>query len=198
MESNMSIVLATMLNAIVPSFNVSEISKLTHKYRQKQDVAALEYARNHSNTYILFLFPMAGQKDDQGVREIAQAYGKIIHSKKFYLSEKAAVNFFKLIYKGHGRHKGEWLGTRENNFMGAHLAVKERFPDTQIPLRVYLFECDSLFTLQKCKFKLRKYLRLGRESIHANDTHEETMKIAKVLFGDHAEDTLEQWNRFSI
>lgn len=187
----MSVIFAAMLNVFVPSLNTQHITKLSQRHQQIKDFIALEYCKNHANTYILIVFPMANKENDHMIRSIANDFGKIIHSKKFYLSENEALNFLKLVYKGHGRHSGHWLGSPENNFKGARQAVKERFSNPKIPLRIYLYETKNLSVVQKCKLMLRKYIGMSREPVHANDTHEETIKIAKVMFDKNASELLE-------
>src|SRR5581483_9116863 len=171
-------ILATLLNICVPSFNSNQLATLKYTFEKKRNAFALEYCKAHQNTYILMVFPMANIEDDATIQEIANTYGNIIHTKKLYLSTENAMNFLKLIYLGHGKHLGRWLGTPENNFKGARIAVKQRFSPKDMPLRIYVYESESLFAVQKCKSALRKYIGQGREPVHANDTHEETMKIA--------------------
>ncbi len=157
------------------------------------DSFAQKYCKLHKKAYIATIFPIAADNDEK-IKEIFEKYGKIQYSKKVFLYENGPVNFLMFLYHKHGAGQGYWLGSYYNNFKGARKSARYRFNSTN-PLRLYVFVCDDLDTVRKCKKELRKYFNLGLESLHVNDTHEETVRIANVIFDDKM---LEQMNTMKI
>lgn len=144
------------------------------------DAMALEYASLKKNTYIAHIFPIAKGQDD-AVKKILDEYGVIVYEKKVFLHHNGPLNFIRLIYQGE-----PWIGNASNNYAGARRDAKTRFSKEKHPMRVFLFECKSLDLVRECKAKIRKLFDVGNFSIHINDTHDDTVKLAQVLFNDNS------------
>ena len=74
-----------------------------------------------------------------------------------------------------------YIGSISNNFKGARHKVSECFINSKNPLRVYLIECESLEKTKELKKELRTMFK-DHNAIHTNDTHDEAINIAKIVF----------------
>jgi hypothetical protein len=147
------------------------------------DAMALQYCELKKDTYIVHLFPAAAE-DEYGVQCILKKHGSIVYRKEIWLNAEGAVNLIKGLYEGEG-----WLGTAENDFWGARWKANHCFPKEQIaitPLRVYLFSCPSPEEAVQCKRKIRALFDLGNHSVHVNDTHAESVVIARTVFNQNS------------
>lgn len=141
------------------------------------DAMALKYCELKDNTYIACIFPVAEGKTDE-ITKIFSAYGSIVYTKNIYLNPVGTVNFVREIYD-----YAHWIGSPKNNFAGARKDAAKRFPqDSQNPLRIYLFECKNLHTVRACKKEIRKLFDAGDYAIHINDTYDESLVLARMVF----------------
>ena len=53
-------------------------------------------------------------------------------------------------------------------------------------LKVYLVDFDSLKASVETKEKIRSLFKVGKHSVHINDTHEQTTRLAKIVFNDNS------------
>ncbi len=144
------------------------------------DAMALEYCVLKKNTYIVHVFPIVPGNDEM-LRLVLNEYGNIVYEKKVHLHHNGPLNYIRLTYQG-----DSWLGTVENNFLGARIDAKKKFGSNSNPMRVFLFECDNLAKIIECKKRLRSLFNFGNYSIHINDTHEQSVELAQTLFNDNS------------
>lgn len=154
-------------------------SGLSEKYL---DDMALNYCQLKKNTYIVTVFPAAVGKQ-QEIECILRSYGKIIYKKEIFINhERGCVNFMRCLYEGE-----PFIGDFKNNFHGARLKAPCCYPTGKNgPTRIFLFECDNFNNIRPCKQKIRNIFNIGHDSVHINDTYEETLRIAQAVFNKNS------------
>lgn len=143
--------------------------------------AILEYIRLKQNTYIISLFPATKHKKIEKTINEINKYATIIYEKDIRLSIKGMQNFVIQLYKGE-----KWLGTSEDNHHGAFISAKERAGDESYTKLVFI-ECNDFQNLKILKERIRKIYSIGNNSIHINDTYEETLRISEQVLNKNAE-----------
>jgi len=142
------------------------------------DAAAIEYAKLNTNTYMVCLFPIGGHKRAQ-VENVLDEYGVIVYDQKIPLFNFGPVNAIAQMYKGE-----HWLGGRDKGWPGALEHAKNKFTSNN-PLLVYLFECPDILLVKEVKAKIRALFSVGNNSVHINDSHEETVRLAEQFFNEN-------------
>lgn len=143
------------------------------------DAMALEYCKLKPNCYIAVIFP-AAQGREEDIYKLLGAYCTIVYKKDVLLSKNGPFNFVRQAYEG-----AHWLGNWSNGFAGVKTKARGCFPDgytTKKTVRVYLLECESLKKLTECKNEIRKLFDVGNHSIHTTDDHNDSIRIARLLF----------------
>lgn len=132
------------------------------------DHAAYTYCLTHSNSYIVIVWPIAHNKDEEIVT-ILQHYGTLKYRKNFYLTYNQALY---LLAKAHPY------------IHNIHEHVSWYFPPEAFekPARIFVFKCGDHLTTMTCKYAIRHLFDLQYRSIHINDTHKETIELAKFFF----------------
>ncbi len=143
------------------------------------DAMALEYCRIKQNTYIVTLFPSASGNESE-INNILKENGKIVYSKKINLKRHGPLFLMLQMYSGEN-----WLGNWKNGFLGARQKASLCFTQNN-PMRIYLIECDQLDDVMQAKNKIRNIFKIGKHSVHINDHHEETLRLAKVFFNQNS------------
>lgn len=143
---------------------------------QSLDVAAMKYVEYADDLYIALLWPAAQGHDDA----IEKIIPNIVYRKEVKLNPNGAHNLLSQIYYGE-----EWLGNIKNNFRGSQGKLVECFK-TFNPIRIVVFQTDSLNEVLKIKDRIRDVFNIGKHSIHITDTKEEAIRTAKVLFNDNS------------
>ncbi len=143
------------------------------------DYTALEYVRLNPHAHIVNLQPVTSPEFDNIVENILEKYGFIYYKKNIFLSFNGLINLKKLFYG-----KDEWIGNIENDFKGAKKHAKASLGP--YPLRAYIFVCDDLDNVRKAKEEIRDIYKIGNNSVHINDTHEEAIEIAECYFNDNS------------
>jgi len=143
------------------------------------DPMAMEYCSLKQNTYIVSLFPAAAGGDEK-VREILKECGKIVYAKRVVLENYGPTLLMRQMYSGE-----PWLGDSMNRFAGAVQKAGLCF-DRPGALRVYLLESDDPAAVATAKEKIRKIYHIGNHSVHINDSHAETLKLASIFFNENS------------
>ena len=156
--------------------------KLEQKYL---DAAAFELCRMNRNLFIVSLFPSSkwsqtGQ--DSRVEEILNKSGTIAYSKDVSLNSNGAFNLMRQMYYGE-----EWAGGRHNNWAGFRDKAGLCFNNSDLnPMRVYVVEFSNVDITQKIKLQIRDLFGIENHSLHINDTYDETIRLARVLFNKNS------------
>jgi FkbM family methyltransferase len=139
------------------------------------DAITHEYCNLNKNTFIATIFPSASGKAEQ-IKEILQDCGNIYYEKHIQLSQHGPFNLIRQMYAGES-----WLGNPNNNFAGAYGKAHPCFNNKGL-LRVYVLESTEPSELKKAKERIRQLFNIGNHSIHINDSHEETVRLAQIFF----------------
>jgi hypothetical protein len=149
------------------------------------DAMALKYCELKNNTYLAVVFPCVRETNMDTVREIFGHYGSIVHEKKIVITNEGPLNLIKLLYT-----KEEWCKTDAPLYKRCKKNMLDRFPGynpgIEYTIRVFLIESPSLKDVVECKTLIRKYFKKGRQSIHINDNHYETLSMAQCFFNKNS------------
>ncbi|PMO59956.1 hypothetical protein BCT06_13680 [Vibrio breoganii] len=140
------------------------------------DSAATKFAEYSNNTYLACVWPAAVGKD----KEIQRILGRVVYKKEINLNANGSKHIVSTAYRGES-----WLGDRNSGYSGSIGKTQYCFPNSK-PLRVYLFQCDSLDNVLKIKDKIRDLYGIGKHSIHITDNKEETLRLSDVLFNQNS------------
>jgi methyltransferase, FkbM family len=147
--------------------------------RQWCDPVALELAQLCTDSYVVTVFPSAQGKEQELV-ELIEMYGDICYRKDVTLNRTGALNLIKVMYKGE-----PWLGGWANNFAGAKGKADPCFQKDG-PVRVFLIRASDPDRLVLLKKQIRELFGIGNHSVHINDRHEETIRLAQTFFNDNS------------
>lgn len=145
------------------------------------DAMALQYCELIPNTYIVTIFPSASGKGRQ-IESLLSQYGRVVHKKEIFFTPMGGINFVLHAYAGES-----WLG--EGNFAKAKGKARQCFPEHLLkrnPARIYLFEAGSLENVKLCKSRIRWLFNNSNDSVHINDTHEQSILLARALFNENS------------
>jgi hypothetical protein len=169
---------------------LKEFGELDESYAGR---AALEHAKFNTRSRIVTLYPSAvrlGKLDE--VREILRSSSCSIYEKKVNLGKVGSVNFMRELYLGE-----EWAEANSGSGYAdkAELCYKPRNFLRQIaPTHVFLVELDDPETSALVKNEIRALYNIQNHSVHINDTHEETVRLAKCLFNKNSVHFLNTFN----
>lgn len=172
-------------NGLLNSFMLKDYSfrffRSQHLKEEYLDRIAYEYACLVSHTYIVTLFPRA-RSQDKAVREILTSQGVIAYEKEVLVTKKGAHNLIKLFYE-----EESWFKEGNADSCGKTRACFGQLSEGgTAKVFIFLWECDSLCRVRECKYKIRKLFHIGNDSVHINDTHEQTIRYAQTLFNSNS------------
>ncbi len=135
------------------------------------EVAVTKFLEVRENCFIACVWPRAEGRDDS----LDGIFPNIVYKKRINLSLSGAHNVLSEVYA-----EEPWLGPEEEGFPGVKGKLMECFTGSA-PLRVYVFQADSLDEVVGIKERVRELFRVGKHSVHITDTHEESVRIGRVL-----------------
>jgi len=138
------------------------------------DSMALEFCRLSPNMVIAVVFPVANGKDDE-VQNILKEYGQIAYEKQVVFLELGRHNLIRQLYRNES-----WLGADGDITPGLRHHVEQRFLNDR-PVKFYFLVCRDISKIKEAKARVRALFDLQNDSIHINDTHEETLRIAEQI-----------------
>jgi hypothetical protein len=144
------------------------------------DAMALQYARLRRNTFVVTLFPSAVGKDNE-IEAVIQEFGPVVYMKQERLINNGPMNLIRLMYD-----REPWFGSWQDDFSGGRQKLNLCFTNPSNSLRVYLVEFDSANVANACKDRIRDLFGIGDDSVHINDTHEETLRLVEALFNQNS------------
>lgn len=142
------------------------------------DFMATKYIELKENIYTIILWPSSGGGKEKELKEILKEYGQVVYKKEVKLKNNAPVHLVKQAYKTEN-----WLGSAKDGFIGAQNKANWCF-DKDAPVRVILFESDK--NMIDMKDKIRDIYNIGKHAIHINDTKEEALELAGLLFNNNS------------
>jgi hypothetical protein len=97
------------------------------------------------------------------------------------LNLTGAFNFVSQVYENE-----KWLGTFEMDYEGGKAAVNNLFEGDH-PLRIIWISGEySLEKMRKVKENIRRQVGIGNHSIHSSDTHDESIRLSKILLNKNS------------
>ncbi|MEX0940415.1 MAG: hypothetical protein WDZ41_03575 [Candidatus Babeliales bacterium] len=144
------------------------------------DAMALEYTRLKQDTFIVSIFPAARGKLDR-VRAILNQFSTIVYEKDIQFFNNGPQNFIHLLYETEN-----WVGSWQNNFAGVKGKTNGCFPENKGLVHIFLIEANNLEILRQAKEQIRSLFKIGNDSIHINDTYDETLKLAEAVFNENS------------
>ena len=149
---------------------------LAEKYANR---TALEYAKLKKNSYIVTLFPTV-KGNYKPVLDILNQYGKVFYYRGVDLNKNGPLNLMREFYAGE-----PWAGGPHNNFQG--FREKERLCYTSNNQTLFfLVEFEKYEDTVVTKKAIRDIFKVGNHSVHINDTHEQTIRLAQIAFNDNS------------
>lgn len=140
---------------------------------------AIEYAKLLKDTYVVTLFPTA-KGDFKSAIDVIKKYGNLIYYRKINLTGFGPLNLMRELYAGEA-----WAGGPNDNYHG--FRIKESLCyTTDAPTYVFLAQFPSFDTTRSVKNDIRNRHGVGNHSVHINDTHEQTLRLSRILFNDNS------------
>ena len=169
------------------SLSCVNINANTHNYDYKffkkrgvsvniLDEVANVFIEHSNDIYIALIWPSATGSEIK----IDNIIPNIVYKKNIVLNYNGAHNLLTQIY-----FKEKWLGTVQSNYKGCHAKVVECFK-TKNAIRAYVFKSKSIDDVLKIKEAIRDHFKIGKHSVHITDTHEEAIRISKLLFNSNS------------
>ena len=144
------------------------LRKGLHRHIMKR--TALEYAKLKSNTHIVCLFPIAHTRMNE-VMDIIEKHSNVFYTSSEGLNDKGQLGLIKEIYLSEG-----WASEK-----GIMKKCKQCFRGMG-NVTFVLIDAESLETVKAMKKEIRTLFKVGNHSVHINDFHEDTIRIAKTVF----------------
>ncbi len=145
---------------------------------------AVEYAKLKSNTHIICLFPIAHTRINE-VMNIINEYSNVFYHSSEVLNSEGQLGLMKEIYLSELIEQKAVSAAGWANEEGIRRKGNLCFRD-KTNVTFILVDAKNLETLEEMKNKVRALFNVGNHSIHINDTHEETVRIAKTVFNDNS------------
>lgn len=134
------------------------------------DSMAIEYCRLKSNARIAVVFgPHDRRNFELSFRPVAQVF----YAKEINLAGPGPLNLIDELYTGE-----DWLQ------LHGKTKASGCFPGGAGPATIYGLDVRHE-GLDAAKWGFRRAMGRGNDSVHINDTHAQTMKIAQALFNDN-------------
>lgn len=144
------------------------------------DRVALEYAKLKENTHIVTIFPTATSKGNiDKVEKILSSFTRVFYKKNIKLTNLGGFNLMREFYQGE-----PWAGGHPQ-YGGFRAKAKGCYQGDGDTI-VYLCEFNKLADTVIVKELIREIYKVGKHSVHINDRHEETVRIAKSVFNDNS------------
>ncbi|HJS78002.1 MAG TPA: hypothetical protein VJ778_11360 [Burkholderiales bacterium] len=144
-----------------------------------QNAIALEYCRLKPQTLAVLVFPSA-QGRHRRIMDILLAHGHVVYEKEFWLGPLGRLNLMRCVYA-----EEPWLGTARDGYVGAQEKADYCF-DRPGPLRLFIFETYEPGAAVLAKSEIRALFEIGNHSVHINDSHEETLRVAEALLNQNS------------
>lgn len=161
-------------------------SRLTISHLRAQGVAStlcdalsLEYCRLKKNCFVAIVMPRGYDKIDV-VRSMLADYGPLIDEKDVYLAGRGPENYVRHAYDYLCDVPQKWV----MNPKSVKDHIEKRFTNSH-PVHVFLFEGTGDTDTIKWKWSVRRALGLGTVTLHATDSHTESLHLAKLFFNEN-------------
>ncbi len=143
------------------------------------DFMALEYVQLRPDCKLAIVWPAAAPHINL-IESIFAHHSKIIYRKKLQAKGNSAFNIIRQVYVGE-----RIIGTAKNQF-GDTMKKATNYFAGGTNLHCYVLQADSPDTMNQMKIKVRNKTRMANDAMHTTDTHEETLRISKMLFNQNS------------
>jgi hypothetical protein len=143
------------------------------------DLVSIEYAKLKPNTYVITLFPST-KNNFQTPLKILNKHGKVVYFKSIQLKKNGPLNLMRELYDGES-----WAGDHKTNYAGFRHKESLCFT-SENPTYVFLVEFDNYEDSVNAKKEIRDVFNIGNHSIHINDTHDQTVRLCKIVFNNNS------------
>lgn len=145
--------------------------------------SALEYAKLKTNTHVICLFPIAHTRLNE-VMDIINEHCNIFYHSSETLNSKGQLGLMKEIYLSDGWANEQGIQRKSDQ---CFVADKSKLGFVgKGSITFVLIDAKNLETVKEMKNRIRALFNVGNHSVHINDTHEETVRIAKTVFNDNS------------
>ena len=134
----------------------------------------LEYAKLKSNTHVVCLFPIAHSRMGQ-VMNIIEKHSNVFYKTSEVFNSTGQLGLIKELYLSDG-----W-GTEKAIMKKCKQCFRGMSQVTFV-----LIDAKNLETIKEMKKEIRALFKVGNHSVHINDTHKDTIRIAKTVFNDNS------------
>jgi hypothetical protein len=145
---------------------------------------AVEYAKLKSNTHIICLFPIAHTRINE-VMNIINEYSNVFYHSSEVLNSEGQLGLMKEIYYSESIQQKAVSSAGWANEEGIRRKGNLCFRD-KTNVSFVLVDAKNLEIVKEMKNKIRALFNVGNHSVHINDFHEETIRIAKTVFNDNS------------
>lgn len=145
------------------------------------EAAVTEFIERSKNCFVACVWPRAKGRDG----DLDKLIPDIIYKRSVELTFTAAHNFLAEVYS-----EEPWLGAEEEGFPGVKGKLMECFTSAA-PMRLYVFQAESLGAVQEVKDRIRALYSVGKHSVHITDSHEEAVRLGQVLLNANSRHFLE-------
>jgi len=142
------------------------------------ELALFEYLKYKKNIFIACIWPVAQKKRNQIFQTIGEK--NILYTKNVNFSPQGGQNLISILYEGHS-----WLGSIEEGYKGAISKYAETFTASGEVTFIF-FEENNLNDVLNLKSSIRSELKLGKHSIHINDTYDELIDLSKYILNENS------------
>jgi len=139
------------------------------------DAVTLKYIEHSTNCFLAIIWP-AATGNENGIEKLID---KIVYKKEIKLNYLGAHNLLSETYQDE-----PWLGSAEGNYSGIKYKLADCFPNFD-KLKIYIFQKDTLAETVALKEEIRKLFNIGKHAVHITDSHEETLRISRLLLNDN-------------
>lgn len=138
------------------------------------DDMALQYCRRDGRVRVAVLFPVARGRHEE-VLSILRGCGPCVAQKRVTVTRQGRANLIRRLYRGE-----PWLGSSVRPTPGLLYHVTSRFLEGE-PVRFVFFVSRDGEATRQAKARIRALYGLGNDSVHINDTHQQTVSIAESV-----------------
>lgn len=149
------------------------------------DAMAFQYLKLKADVHAVLIWPSA-QGREKELTDIFSSYGKIVYRKDVFLNGMGPVQLVRNVYRSE-----TWVGSSKDGYAGARFKAGQCFNGTG-PLRVVLLESNK--DMVEMKEEIRHLFKMGKHSVHINDTKREAEELCGALLNDNSI----QWLNSSI
>lgn len=139
------------------------------------------------NEYLAFVFPSC-YNNWEFVETILKNNFHIIDKNTVSLTEEGKFNLLQNIYKN-----DSWLGNAKDNYSGLFYKLEKCFPSEISKVNIYLFKSKKDVPI--IKENIRKFLNIGKHSIHMTDFNENINELINLYFNKNS---IEYLNKVKI